>query len=742
MIQTSHLLKSLLLCCSLILVNGVMGQKVEFETVEINYGDIAPGSNGVRVFKGKLQVTETSTLGVGFTIKGGNSEIVLNVTLNGTDAKGRKYKGSFDAAFVAGETNYKGKIEVKVEKGNPISMEEVTVTATDKKTGKSKSATESFQISKTKPAFALILNGLNKPPANGQCQSGRCFCIEDRGGSDCEGRLLDLGNILVNQQLAYNKEKSLSTLDFTISLKNYDADEINLIKRLMIWGILNFEADVTDDFKNTVSVKPITPAYKEGATEVELFKGSFSNQKNEKNRITGISLMEINPENNDKTTLKTQYHSGYTGPTSNFHVWNEIWLIDQGVDYCKRIRMNEAFMTQTTTEKAVAVVLALNNTKQKDPNDVEALLTSRRVWAYSVITWQAGKNKPYETTAQAVETNTGRWLFNDTVDVKDGVPAIQSIRIYFVNTCKDTWLFEATHTVDLKSGSLFDRKLGGIMGKIGGKVSGSRVNAFLITPGSGISVTGGSIVISNNSEFTVEGTLINVIDGNFKKQKVTTSAVLRGRWDDNYSDGKSPGTWSSSRQMFVYTFSFNASKEKPVTLTGYTLYLVTEKKDTIVYESTGEIGSSLDGKHIMVLLDKGEKIRYFNPCKIKYKLKEITYAETSASGMYGLKVSFQFENTADVPDSVAMIVEVKDCNGTSSFIQITLKYDAKTQTYSGAETLTEAKGCRYELVYGEIAAYNSCGDKTVWSFDTTKSKSNGSGTRNVSTANTGKPGLL
>lgn len=724
------------------MVNAAMAQKIEFETVEINYGDIAPGENGVRVFKNKLQVTKTSKLGIGLTVKGGNNEIMLKVSLNGTDAKGNKYNGSYDAAFIAGETNYQGKIEVKVEKGNPISIKEVTVTATDKKSGKTKTATESFEVTKTKPEFTLTLNGLAKPPVNGQCQSGRCFCIEDRGGSDCEGKLLDLGNILVNQQLTYNKEKSNSTLDFTISLKNYDADEINLIKRLMIWGILNFEGEITDDLKNILSVNQITPSYKEGSTEVELFKGTFSNQKNEKNRIAGVKLMEFNPENDETTTLKTQYHSGYTGPTSNFHVWNEVWLINQGVDYCKRIRMNEAFMTQTSTEKAVAVVLALNNTKQKDPNEVEALLTSRRVWAYSVITWQAGKNKLFETTAQAVETNTGRWLFNDTVEVKDGEPAIQSIRIYFVNTCKDTWLFEATHTITLKSGSLFERKLGGIMGKIGGKVSGSRVNAFLITPGSGISISGGSIVISDKSEFTVGGTLINVNSGNFKNQPANSNGVLKGRWDDNYSEGKSPGTWSSSRQMFEYNFSFDASKEKPVTLTGYTLYLITEKKDTIVYESTGEIGNSLDGKHIMVLLDKGEKIKYFNPCKTKYKLKEITYAETSNSGMYGLKVSFQFENTADVPDSAAMIVEVKDCNGTSSYIQITLKYDAKSQTYSGSEILTEAKGCKYELVYGEIAAYNSCGDKTVWSFDATKSKSNGSGTRNVATANSGKPGLL
>ena len=724
----------------LLMLNAAMAQKVEFETLEINYGNIAKGANGVRFLR-KTQIGIASSIVLSKETK---EPIDVVITLTGKDQKGNKYSISTDVAPLYKTERIERYLTIDASEQNNIFITEATITATDSK-NKTKSATESFDVAKVETSFSILLNGMARPTTGGkgQCSFGRCFCIDGSSGSDCEGKLLDLGNILANQQLTFNKEKSNSTLDFTISLKNYNAEEINLIKRLMIWGVLNFEAEITDEFKNTVSLKQLTPIYKEGATEVELFKGTFNNQKNEKNRISGIRLMEVNPVNDVKTTLKTQYHSGHTGPTSNFHVWNEIWLIDQGVDFCNKFKFNEAFITQTTSEKTVAVVLGLNNTKEKEPNKVEALLTSRRVIAYSVITWQAGNNKPFETTALAVETSSGRWLFNDTVQIKDEKPAIQAIKIYFINVCKDTFLFEGTHLIPLKNKE-YSYKMPVLNLLAGDKTVklGSRINAMLIQPGSGISISGGSVVLSDNSKFTVGGTIISVNSGNFKNKNVTSIGVLRGRWDDKYSEGKSPGTWSSSREMFEYTFAFDASKEKPITLTDYTLYLVTEKKDTILFESTGEIGMSLDEKHIMVMLDKGEKIKYFNPCKTKYKLKEITYAETSNSGMYGLKVSFQFENNSDMPDSAAMIVEVKDCNGNSSYIQITLKYDAGTQTYTGSQVLTEIKGCKYEMVYGEIAAYNSCGDKTVWSFETSKSKSNGKGTRVVATTNNGNPGLL
>ena len=167
-----------------------------------------------------------------------------------------------------------------------------------------------------------------------------------------------------------------------------------------------------------------------------------------------------------------------------------------------------------------------------------------------------------------------------------------------------------------------------------------------------------------------------------------------------------------------------------------------EEKDTIVVESNGEFGTTMDGSEIVMLMDKVEKIKYYDPCKTKYKLKELTYSETNLAGMYALNVQFQFENNSDVPAEVAMIVELTDCNGKHQYIKMALKYNAITGMYSGSQALVQDKACPWAMTYGEIAAYNACKDKTVWSFTASESKSNGYGTRSVATTTNGKPGLL
>jgi hypothetical protein len=100
------------------------------------------------------------------------------------------------------------------------------------------------------------------------------------------------------------------------------------------------------------------------------------------------------------------------------------------------------------------------------------------------------------------------------------------------------------------------------------------------------------------------------------------------------------------------------------------------------------------------------------------------------------------ENNSDIPHSTAMIVEIKDCNGKSQFIGITLSYNATTGIYTGGVNLSVVDKCNYAFHYGEIGAYNVCKDKTVWSVSAADSKSNGYGTRNVATTTNGKPGLL
>ncbi|MBK7956849.1 MAG: hypothetical protein IPK03_01250 [Bacteroidetes bacterium] len=125
-----------------------------------------------------------------------------------------------------------------------------------------------------------------------------------------------------------------------------------------------------------------------------------------------------------------------------------------------------------------------------------------------------------------------------------------------------------------------------------------------------------------------------------------------------------------------------------------------------------------------IQMDSKEKVKK-DPCNTKYRLKELNYSETNLAGMYALNVQFQFENNSDVPAEVAMIVELTDCNGKHQYVRMALKYNALTGIYSGSQALVQDKACPWALTYGEIAAYNACKDKTVWSFETSESKSNG-----------------
>ncbi|MCC7299306.1 MAG: hypothetical protein IT244_13310, partial [Bacteroidia bacterium] len=111
-------------------------------------------------------------------------------------------------------------------------------------------------------------------------------------------------------------------------------------------------------------------------------------------------------------------------------------------------------------------------------------------------------------------------------------------------------------------------------------------------------------------------------------------------------------------------------------------------------------------------------------------------------GIYSLQLSFQFEKNSDVPNAIAMVVEIKDCSGNSQYVSITLKYNSSTGFYSGGVNLSILNKCSYTFHYAEIAAYNVCKDKTVWSIYATKAKGNGSGTKNASSQVSIKPQLL
>lgn len=218
---------------------------------------------------------------------------------------------------------------------------------------------------------------------------------------------------------------------------------------------------------------------------------------------------------------------------------------------------------------------------------------------------------------------------------------------------------------------------------------------------------------------------VTIIDENGKTEKRRSQAVFHRGQRSGYD----------ARHSYIVS-------NKPVRITNISLQFMSEGKEVANLKAEYQSGYVKDKTSWTETWLIDQKTKDEDPCKTKYKLKDIDYTESTVSGLYGLQFSFQFEDKSDVPYAVRMIVQLTDCKGNKQNIEITLKYNDKTRTYSGGQTISQSKECPWELTYGEIAAYNECKDKTVWSFDPSKAKGNGSGTKNASSQVSARPQLL
>lgn len=470
------------------------------------------------------------------------------------------------------------------------------------------------------------------------------------------------------------------------------------------------------------------------------YKGSISIKASKENPVY-ISHVTLAVANNKKEIAsETEAVIPTTKKTSFAILLNGI----KNSEYCKEIPIDVAYSNETISSKYFAIVIGLNNTKQ-EPANPELAMSQGHGSSVGVFTWATGTEKTITHRVKPTADKNGNWFYNDSVPMEKGSTALLDFRIEFTTACNDTFAYAAAYKEKLTDNKYYNYRLE--MEPVandnpifqGGTGTFNNVLGLTLPPSS-ISISGGSFQIKDNASFTMSFSSMNP-NGNNNTNNTVIGAVL-GFVDGNGKTYSYTATWNKTSELWEAKASVNGSEKSPFVVKSFFVRGIQEDKDTTVFESNGRLAQPIFGLSSLVLTTRSKTLKYNDPCDTKFKLKEIEYSETTASGMYTVQFNFSFEEKSDIPAEVAMVVELTDCKGNKEYVRITLKYDAKTNTYTGSESLAQNKECPWSLTYGEIAAYNPCKEKTVWSFETSKSKSNGSGTRNVATANNGKPGLL
>lgn len=657
----------------------------------------------------------------------------IKVELIGIDGNNKAYSNAVTYWYYPNSPTNGTEIAIKSTPKNPIKISAVAHFVDDWQ-----GETGYLKVDGKKTSFAILLNGY-KQPQRGMCQTGKCYCLSGYGS----GTVLKLGNLNTTQTLSINKEKNTSSLAYTIGIDPKNNSDFETIQSLIIWGELQLTAEILikDEDNKVTKVKAATSF--DSKSNSHTISDSYSAGHTRTSRISQITLFFTTPEAYN-SAFNTSYVSGYKESTSNFHVWTEVWSVNQDNDICQDIKQNHVFLKETTNSKVAGVVVALNNTKEdKNSPLVVVLETNEASGAAMELTglfvWTDNKDQKIKNIVPITKDENGLWIFKDSIAIKDSKnpPILESFQIHVTTPCNDKLVFTSVFKEKLGKKNPWDYKVKMLPGEE--DYSTKKVRGIRLNNNSGIIINGGNLEIRDNA--TITFSVSNFLNKPEEKRIALCCVSYR------YANGESgtetfPWEWSSSSDIYTTTAGFKASDKNPLKIESICLYVINDKNDSILYKTTGEIVYSLDGKEIILLIEKTEKIKYNDPCKTKYKLKEVTYSETNESGIYGLQFAFQFENNSDIPANVAMVVELRNCNGQSVFVKVQLKYDSKTNTYVGGISMGQSKDCPWAFYYGEIAAYNTCNDQSVWSIDASTSKRNSQGTKNASSSASTKPQLF
>ncbi|MBK7958013.1 MAG: hypothetical protein IPK03_07715 [Bacteroidetes bacterium] len=138
---------------------NLFAQKIQFETIEINYGNVVGGvkkKNEFLVFTGPTPLTINS----GISLNKDNGDYKGKLTLIGNDRKGKRLSIMTDITYSATRYRNTSKVDIKPEQDNEIYINEIMISVTDSK-GNTTSATEPIFNARTNTSFAVLLNGIS-----------------------------------------------------------------------------------------------------------------------------------------------------------------------------------------------------------------------------------------------------------------------------------------------------------------------------------------------------------------------------------------------------------------------------------------------------------------------------------------------------------------------------------------------------------------------------------------------------
>lgn len=470
--------------------------------------------------------------------------------------------------------------------------------------------------------------------------------------------------------------------------------------------------------------------------KTERIRGNVVIDASEDNEIF-INEITISATDSKKNTI-TETQEIFSRVETNF----AILLNGVRKDICENPDLNYLYMNQNSGENYETVAFALRKTNKSEFDLYNALKNNLGV-GHGHYVWTTSHDQRIQKIVKPTFDENGNYIFKDSVFIGKETPVLTSFKIVYVNACGDTLVYNSQFKEKLAAEKKWDYKVRMLFfGSEGNRVQQTR--HLRIGGNSNLSISGGNLEIRDNSQFKIGFGDLNVSNGKLKMKNEKldafvsiTGSILKGG-DETF---RYLAKWNESTEMYEVTASVKGSEKEPFILKEYLVEIVNLKGDTVVFENKDKIFSTLSGDEIIIPLAKIEKIK--NPtCEEKYNIKEINFIESTLGDLYTLQVNFKLENQINPPTKIDMIVEVNDCVGNSHFMVIKLIYNSKTNSYYGSEVLTQPKNCQFELIYGEIATLNQCNEKKVWSFETSKAKSNGFGTRNVATTTSGKPKLL
>lgn len=720
------------------------GQKAEY----VNFV-----GSGLQISDGNLVFNENATFKVLDKLvlnkKDTKKTYKIKIVLSGVEGNGKGFKTTLNFDYNPNSSSNGVEVSIKATPKNQIKIESVAHFIDD-----FQGETGYFKIDdKDKSDFAVLLNGISKPATSGNCKFGQCWCFAAVTGSS--GKLIELDSAKITQTLSTDKTDKQTYLDVALQINNtVKSKAAPTLAQLVTWG------EIAATMTAEIAGKPIKWRYEGGGITSE----DEWQQPIYRVNVAGISVVKL--ENLvfyiepiagshfgiSSATLMLRDGVGYKKPTSNNFKWTEAWVVEQKYHLCAETELKASFMNYSEDTKNTTVQIGINKSAAGDLTILEKMLSTRKVTSYAVVTWQAGDEKPVSHTINAKQTKDGNWQYSDQIaKAKEGTRQFGMIELdmFFVTACKDTFKFSSLFKEKLSDKKDWDYKIK--MSPVAidnpifqGAGNGSTNILSLTIPASNIVISGGNVVFKDNAQFSM--LLSNTSNGTLDTSNISSASVAMTMEE---GDGRVFYHWGSvvSTSNPKINTNFDTAKYGELTLQNIEIRMVNDNFDTLIYQfnlskEIGKYGLSLDSRNYILILKKTDRIKYYNPCNTKYKLKEIEYSETSVSGIYSLQLSFQFEKNSDVPNATAMVVEIKDCSGNSQYVSITLKYNSSTGFYTGGVNLSILNKCSYTFHYAEIAAYNVCKDKTVWSIDATKAKGNGSGTKNASSQVSARPQLL